>query len=237
MSLNFGAMSRAMDTSQFLTKTNAKMNLDLNMNGFKIINLRRPSPDGKEDASNKAYVDKLIDHIGVHIIDPMYETAIYSNYNEMATTGPYGTRTEIMPTHPDVVRRFEEIRLTLKWDRAANHLAVDGQQIFVFAGFNKITGKITAGHIKIEQPTPRLDYIGVFATDRDTDIGKYIVYPIAEDIVARTYKLVPNTTEFVDTKYIGVELVGTFPNTNTVWVKLELVLDARVEQRKVNKCL
>lgn len=183
-------MSRTLDTSQFLTKTNAKMNADLNMNGFNIINLNTPDPTRETDAANKKYVDRLVDHIGVHIIDPMYETVVYST--EMATTGPYGTRTEIMPTHPDVVRRFEEIRLTLKWDRPATHLAVDGQQIFVFAGFNQLDGKITAGHIKIEQPTSRLDYIGVFATDRDTSIGQYVVYPIADDIVARTYKLTPS---------------------------------------------
>ena len=199
MSLNFGSMTRAQDTSQYLTKTDAKMNSDLNMNGYKIINLRSPSPDRKTDAST------------------MYETAIYGT--EMATTGPYGTRTEIMPTHPDVVRRFEEIRLTLKWDRPATHLAIDGQQIFVFAGFNKISGTITAGRIKIIEPKSRLDYIGVFATDRDTSIDKYVVYPKAEDIVAVTYKLTLNTTEFVDTKYIGVELVGIFPNMKQVWVK------------------
>ena len=70
-------MTRSQDTSQYLTKTDAKMQSDLNMNGYKIINLKSPSPDRKKDWANKAYVDKLIDHIGVHIIDPMYETAIY----------------------------------------------------------------------------------------------------------------------------------------------------------------
>ena len=70
-------MSRAQDTSQYMTKTNAKMQSDLNMNGYKIINLKSPSPDRKKGGANKAYVDKLIDHIGVHIIDRMYKVAIY----------------------------------------------------------------------------------------------------------------------------------------------------------------
>lgn len=187
-------MSRAQDTSQYLTKTDAKMNSDLNMNGYKIINLHSPSPDRKKDGANKTYVDKLIDHIGVHIIDPMYETAIYGT--EMATTGPYGTRTEIVPTHPDTVRRFEEIRLTLKWDRVSTLLASDGQQIFVFAGFNKISGTITKARIKLEYPQTEIDYIGVFATDSDTDIGKYVVSPRAETLNAGTYKLSPNGNEF-----------------------------------------
>ena len=33
---------------------------------------------------------------------------------------------------------------------------------------------------------------------------------------------------FLDTKFIGVELVGVFSHLKQVWVKCELVLDARV---------
>lgn len=219
-------MSRTQDTSQYLTKTDAKMNSDLNMNGFIIINLNTPDPTRETHGANKKYVDKLIDHIKVHITDPMYETAVYSN--EMATTGPYGMRTEIMPTHPDVVRRFEEVRLTLKWDRKAHHLRLDGQQIFVFAGFNSITGTITKAHIEIIEPAKGLDFIGVFAMVRDDDIGIYVVSSRAEDIVGRTYKSSPNGNEFVDTKYIGVELVGVFSHLKSLRVKFKLVLDARV---------
>ena len=58
----------------------------------------------------------------------------------MATTGPYRTRSEIIPTHPDVVMRFEELRLTLKWDKVSTLMAVDGQQMFVFAGFDNFLG-------------------------------------------------------------------------------------------------
>ena len=224
MSLNFVNMTRSQDTSTFLTKTNAKMQSDLNMNDYKIINLAKP--ENKQDAANKAYVDKLIDHIGVHIIDPMYETAIYGT--EMATTGPYGTKSEIIPTHPDVVMRYEEITLSLKWDKVSTLMATDGQQMFVFAGFNKISGTCTKARIKLEYPQTGIDYIGVFATDRDVDFGKHIVSPRAETLFAGTYKLNPNGNEFQNIKYIGVELVGVYSHLKQVWVKFELVLDMRV---------
>ena len=122
MSLNFGNMTRSQDTSIFLIKTNAKMQSDLNMNDHKIINLA--SPEKKKDAANKAYVDKLIDHVGVHIIDPLYETIMYQM--EMGTNGPFNVRSEVIPTHPDSVKRYNEIALNLNWDNISTLLATEG---------------------------------------------------------------------------------------------------------------
>ena len=140
----------------------------------------------------------------------------------------YGTRSEIIPTHPDVVMKYEELRLTLKWDKVSTLMATDRQQMFVFAGFNKITGTITKARIKLEYPQTGTDYIGVFATDSDVDFGKYVVSPRAETLTAGTYKLNLNGNEFVNAKYIGVELVGVYSHLKQIWVKFELVLDMKV---------
>ena len=82
MSLNFGNLTRSQDTSNFLTKTDAKLQTELNMNDYKIINL--PSPENDNDGANKSKTTlKFFNPVFVENVRDQctYSNGFYNNLN------------------------------------------------------------------------------------------------------------------------------------------------------------
>ena len=165
----------------------------------------------------------MIDSIGDHIIDPLYDKPLYTT--NMDTNGPFPSKTVIVPADLDSVKRYNEITLNLKYNSVSTVLHVEGEEMYVFGGFNEISGSVSSAKFKLIYPPFGISFVGVFGTNDDTDYGKYILNQGVEDLRAGTYTLRPNGADFTDIKFIGVQLSGSWGGGGGIYVKFELSLD------------
>ena len=181
-----------------------------------MINLSSPKNDN--DRTNKKYVDDLIDSIEDHIIDPLYDKPLYNI--DMGSNGPFNVQAVIISTDPDCVKRLNEITLNLKWHSPSTVLSAEGREMFVFGGFNKISGSFSFAKFKLIYPPFGLSFVGVFATNDDTDFGKYIVGQRVDHTRAGTYT------------FIGAELSGSWGGGGGgIYVRFELTLNMKVSAK------
>lgn len=158
MSLNFGNINRTQDTSNFLEKTDAKLQTNLNMNDHEIIKLSTPTDD--DDATNKKYVDDLVDSVGVAIIDPGYSKPKYTT--DMRTNGPFDAKSAIVGANPDSLITYNYKTLKLEFNDLTTVLPREGQEMYVLAGLNEVSGHISSAKFELTHPAFGISFVGVF---------------------------------------------------------------------------
>ena len=68
----------------------------------------------------------------------------------------------------------------LKYNGLTSVLPSAGEEMFVFTGFNEISGHISSATLNLIYPPFGIDFVGVFGTKSDTDYGDYILGQRAE---------------------------------------------------------
>ena len=104
----------------------------------------------KKNYANEKYVDDLVESTNIFVIDRKYDRPPYTT--DMATNGPFDAKANIVPADPDGLKRYNDVSLTLKYNGLTSVLASAGEEMFVFAGFNEISGHISSATLKLIYP-------------------------------------------------------------------------------------
>ena len=180
----------------------------------------------KKNYADEKYVDDLVESTNIFVIDRKYDRPPYTT--DMATNGPFDAKANIVPADPDGLKRNNDVSLTLKYNGLTSVLPAQEKELYVFAGFNEISGHISSAQLNLIHPAFGIDFVGVFATKTDTDYEDYILGQKAETINRGVHTLRPNNFEFDKVKFIGIQFIGAWGNNNSIYIKFELILNMKV---------
>ena len=168
----------------------------------------------------------LVESTNIFVIDRKYDRPPYTT--DMATNGPFDAKANIIPADPDGLKRYNDVSLTLKYNGLTSVLPAQGEEMYVFAGFNEIFGHISAAKLNLIHPAFGIDFVGVFGPKLDTDYENYILNQKTETMNRGVHSLRPKNFEFRKIKFIGAQMGGSWGGSGAIYIKFELILDMKI---------